>query len=65
MYPETLFTKISNASFLLGSSEDAMSPKLVVPVKDFHPDSLLSISSAREICRDAVEDGESFPTFVA
>lgn len=40
-------------------------PKFVVPVRDFQPLSLLRISSAREMWRDSVEEGESFPTFVA
>lgn len=40
-------------------------PKFVVPVSDFHPDSLFNISSAREMWSDSVELGDSFPTFVA
>jgi hypothetical protein len=56
---------MSKASFMAGSVEEAMMPKFVVPVRDFHPDCLLRISSAREICREEVEEGESFPTFVA
>jgi hypothetical protein len=40
-------------------------PKFVVPVRDFQPLSLLRISSAWEMWRDSVEEGESFPTFVA
>jgi hypothetical protein len=58
-------TKMSKASFILGSEDAAMVPKFVVPVMDFQPDSLLRISSAREMCREEVEDGESFPTLVA
>lgn len=42
-----------------------MIPKLVVPARDFQPDSLLRISSAREMCRESVEEGESFPTLAA
>lgn len=42
-----------------------MAPKFVVPVSDFQPDSLLRISSAREMWRSSVDAGESFPTFVA
>jgi hypothetical protein len=42
-----------------------MVPKFVVPVSAFHPLSLLRISSAREMWSDSVEEGDSFPTFVA
>jgi hypothetical protein len=42
-----------------------MVPKFVVPVRAFHPLSLFRISSARDMCRDSVDDGESLPTFVA
>jgi hypothetical protein len=56
---------MSNASFISGSEEEAMLPKFVVPVRAFHPLSLLRISSARHMWRDSVEEGESLPTFVA
>jgi hypothetical protein len=39
-----------------------MAPKSVVPVSDFQPECLLRISSAREMCSEEVEDGESAPT---
>lgn len=42
-----------------------MVPKFVVPVRDFQPDCLLRISSAREMCKEEVEEGESLPTLVA
>lgn len=42
-----------------------MVPKLVVPVKAFQPDSLLRISSAREMWSSFVEAGESLPTSLA
>lgn len=42
-----------------------MVPKFVVPVRAFQPHSLLRISSAREMWRDVVDEGESLPTFVA
>lgn len=45
--------------------EEVMVPKSVVPVRDFQPDSLLRISSAREMWREEVELGESLPTLVA
>lgn len=42
-----------------------MAPKSVVPVSDFHPLSLLRICSALEMCRRAVDAGESLPTSLA
>jgi len=57
--------KMSNASFILGSEDEAMAPKFVVSVRDFQPHSLLRISSAREMWRSSVDEGESFPTLVA
>lgn len=42
-----------------------MVPKSVVPVRAFHPDFLLRISSAVEMCKSEVEDGESLPTLEA
>ena len=49
----------------VGSKAAAMVPKLVVPVRAFQPDSLLRISSAREMCSSLVEAGESLPTSLA
>lgn len=46
-------------------ADEVMSPKLVVPVRDFQPDSLFRISSARDMWREVVEEGESLPTLVA
>jgi hypothetical protein len=65
MKPQTRSTKISKASRWAGSLELAMTPKLVVPVRAFHPLSLFRISSAREMCRCWVDDGESLPTSLA
>jgi hypothetical protein len=48
-----------------GSEEEVMVPKLVVPVRDFQPDSLLRMVSALEMWREDVEDGERAPTFEA
>lgn len=58
-------TSRSKASLCRGSSEDAMVPKSVVPVRAFQPLSLFSISSAREMCSSFVDEGESFPTSLA
>jgi len=56
---------MSKASLCLGSEEVVMVPKSVVPVSAFQPDSLLRISSALEMCRSDVDEGDSFPTFEA
>jgi hypothetical protein len=42
-----------------------MVPKLVVPVRDFHPLCLLRISSAADMWSFSVEAGDSFPTSLA
>lgn len=42
-----------------------MTPKLVVPVRDFQPLSLLRISSAVEMWSFSVDAGESLPTSLA
>lgn len=62
MKPHMRSTKMSNASFILGSEDEAMVPKSVVPVRARQPEFLLRISSAAEMCSELVEEGESFPT---
>jgi hypothetical protein len=42
-----------------------MVPKLVVPVRAFHPEDLLRIISALEMCREEVLEGERAPTLEA
>lgn len=42
--------------------DDAMAAKSAVPASAFQPLCLLRISSAREMCRSRVEEGESLPT---
>jgi hypothetical protein len=56
---------MSKASFISGEEDEAMMPKLVVPVRAFHPEDLLRIVSALEMCREEVLAGESAPTLEA
>jgi hypothetical protein len=56
---------MSKASLCLGSSEEAIAAKSVVPVRADQPDCLLRISSAFEMWRFAVDAGESLPTSLA
>lgn len=65
MKPQIRSTKMSNANFISGASEDAMVPKFVVPVRAFQPEDLLRMVSALEMCREEVEEGERAPTLEA
>ena len=46
---QTRSTNRSKASWAAGSEDEAMVPKLVVPASAFQPDSVLRISSARDM----------------
>lgn len=65
MKPQILSTKMSKASFISGEEDEAIMPKLVVPVRAFQPDNLLRIFSALEMCREDVLEGERAPTLEA
>lgn len=65
MKPAMRSTRMSKARRCFGSDDDDMVPKSVVPVRAFHPLSLLRISSALEMCRCEVEAVESLPVSLA